>query len=159
VQSDFAQRFVSPEEFTRIAGLVAQDTDILYSHAWALRKHSEVPDAQGAAAAPAYWLRDVMLQEHAGKIREASARLRRELAPVISAAAVSTRVVSEDDTFTAATKITALLHRLFGSEPVTTLHPHDDDMRKMRSLLDTLESSLDRLDAQRSSSGPQVQSR
>jgi hypothetical protein len=157
-QSDFARRFGSPEEFTRIAGLVVQDTDILYSHAWALQKHAQLPDAQGAAAAPAYWLRDVMLQEHAEKIREVSAHLRRELAAVVPQPAVSTSV-SEDDTFTAATKITALLHRLFGSEPATAVHSQEDDLREMRLLLDTLDGSLDRLDAQRSSSGPHVRRR
>jgi hypothetical protein len=144
-ESDFARRFGSPQEFTRIAGVVVQDADFLYSHAWALKKHSQVPDAQGAAAAPAYWLRDVMLQEHAAKVREAAARLRHQLSAVLAPATASGSDSSKDDAFDTATKITAILHRLFTLPPGTSQRSFEDNVLELNSLFSRLDRSLDRL--------------
>lgn len=143
--SDFARRFGSPEEVTRIAGLVVQDADILYSHAWALQMHSRVPDTQGAAAAPAFWLRDVMLQEHAAKVREAAARLRHQLAAVLPPTTASDSRTYEDGAFATATKITELLHRLFTLAPGTAQRSFEDDVLELNSLFSRLDRSLDRL--------------
>jgi hypothetical protein len=149
-ESDFARRFGSPQEFARIAGLVVQDADVLYSHAWALKKHSQVPDAQGAAAAPAYWLRDVMLQEHGAKVREAAARLRHQLAVVLPPATASD---SDTSAFDTATKITAILHRLFTSPPGTSQRSFEDDVLELNSLFSRLDRSLDRLFSSRPKTG------
>jgi hypothetical protein len=51
-----------------------------------------------------------MLQEHAAKVREAAARLRRQLAALLPPATASDNDTNEDGAFVAsATKITALL--------------------------------------------------
>ena len=152
-ESDFARRFGSPQEFTRIAGLVLQDADTLYSHAWALQMHSRVPDAQGAAAAPAYWLRDVMLQEHAVIVREAVARLRHQLAAVVPPATASDSHTYEDGAFATATKITGLLHRLFTSAPGIAQRSFEDDVLELNSLFSRLDRSLDRLFSSRPKTG------
>jgi len=109
-----------------------------------------VPDAQGAAAAPAYWLRDVMLQEHSAKVREAAARLRHQLAVVLPPATASD---SDTSAFDTATEITAILHRLFTSPPGTSQRSQEDDVLELNSLFSRLDRSLDQLFSSRLKTG------
>jgi hypothetical protein len=134
-ESGIPKRF---PDFSQSAALLLREADRLYSHAWALKRHTELPTPTAASDTNAYWLRHSMLRDHLTELRQALNAIQSELKPISRKSPVASKARPKP-LFDLAFSVNSHLQHFLQSdsaEELSTEAPGDDGLWAALEALD-----------------------
>jgi hypothetical protein len=141
LESPIAEKF---PRFQESATAVLREADNLYAHAWALRRHMELPVDSGAADTNAYWLKHSMVTEHLRQLDQALARMQGELKPILRTSPVVERLKNRT-VFDLANQLNLQLQHFFQSDSTDDLDPAAPGSEELWATLQALDLQLNKL--------------